>query len=305
MRSSGKSGAAPDRRDRRLALVLLFIAPALFASNMLIARWVADAVPPNALDFWRWFTTLALLLPLAGASLWRYRRAAVAEWRDLLPLGALGMGVCGVFVYVGADTTSATNIGLIYATSPILIVLGDALVFKTRLGLRQVAGAALAVTGVLWIVGQGRLETLVALDFVVGDLWILGGAVGWAVYSLMLKHRPTAMPLQTRFAAIVSAGVLILLPFHVAEAVWVAAPTPNQTTVTAVLLLAVFASFGAYQAWGKVISVLDASTTSLLMYLIPVYNGALAWLLLGEPVRDYHLYGAALVLPGIFLATRR
>ncbi len=36
-------------------------------------------------------------------------------------LGILGMGICGAFVYVGADTTSATNIGLIYATAPIMI----------------------------------------------------------------------------------------------------------------------------------------------------------------------------------------
>ncbi|MCR9257553.1 MAG: DMT family transporter [Alphaproteobacteria bacterium] len=305
MTSKAESQTSSGTRDRTIALVLLFVAPALFASNMLIARWVADEVPPNALAFWRWFMTLMLLLPIAGAGLWRYRRAALREWRDLLGLGALGMGVCGVFVYVGADTTSATNIGLIYAISPILIVMGDGLIFGTRLGFRQLAGAGLAVAGVLWIISHGDLATLLALDFVIGDLWILGGAIGWAVYSLMLKHRPTAMPLQTRFAAIVTAGVLILLPFHIGEAVWVELPSLNQTTVTAVALLAVFASFGAYQAWGKVISVLDASTTSLLMYLIPLYNGALAWVLLGEPVRDYHLYGAALVLPGIFLATRR
>jgi drug/metabolite transporter (DMT)-like permease len=41
------------------------------------------------------------------------------------------------------------------------------------------------------------------------------------------------------------------------------------------------------------------------MYLIPIYNGVLAFLLLGERLESYHLLGAALVLPGIFLATRR
>ncbi|MDE0780669.1 MAG: hypothetical protein OSB67_07940 [Alphaproteobacteria bacterium] len=44
-----------------------------------------------------------------------------AEWRDLLVLCILGMGICGAFVYVGADTTSATNIGLIYASAPQLL----------------------------------------------------------------------------------------------------------------------------------------------------------------------------------------
>ena len=41
------------------------------------------------------------------------------------------------------------------------------------------------------------------------------------------------------------------------------------------------------------------------MYLIPLYNGLLAYLVLGERLQLYHLAGALLVLPGIFLATRR
>ena len=44
--------------------------------------------------------------------------------------------------------------------------------------------------------------------------------------------------------------------------------------------------------------------TGLLMYLIPVYNGILAFILLGEELQSFHLLGAALVLPGVFLATR-
>ena len=41
------------------------------------------------------------------------------------------------------------------------------------------------------------------------------------------------------------------------------------------------------------------------MYLIPLYNGVLAFLLLGETLEIYHLVGALLVLPGIYLATRK
>ena len=45
-----------------------------------------------------------------------------------------------------------------------------------------------------------------------------------------------------------------------------------------------------------------AGPTGLLMYLIPLYNAGLAYLLLGERLAVYHLVGAALVLPGIYLA---
>ena len=69
--------------------------------------------------------------------------------------------------------------------------------------------------------------------------------------------------------------------------------------------LSVVPSFGAYQVYGRIQESLGAARTSLLMYLIPLYNSVLAFLLLGERFQTYHLAGAALVLPGIYLATRR
>ena len=78
--------------DERTAYALLTIGPALFASNMLMARWTADSFPPVALAFWRWAVTLAILSLFVGPRLWVRRHAIWREWRDLLVLGALGMG---------------------------------------------------------------------------------------------------------------------------------------------------------------------------------------------------------------------
>jgi drug/metabolite transporter (DMT)-like permease len=41
------------------------------------------------------------------------------------------------------------------------------------------------------------------------------------------------------------------------------------------------------------------------MYLAPVYAAFTAWALLGEAPRWYHAVGAALILPAIYLATRK
>jgi drug/metabolite transporter (DMT)-like permease len=73
----------------------------------------------------------------------------------------------------------------------------------------------------------------------------------------------------------------------------------------AIVLLALVPGFGAYQSYGYVQRVLGVGPTGLIMYLSPLYTGLLAFLLLGEALHLYHLAGALLVLPGIFLATRR
>ncbi len=296
---------AVPARSRRIALILLFVAPALFASNMLMARATHDFIPPVALAFWRWSVTLMLLLPFTAAALLRARAAVAREWPDLLILGGLGMGVCGAFVYIGADTTTATNIGLIYAASPILIVVMARVFYDEALGPRQMLGVALSLTGVLAVICRGDLAVLLALRFTVGDLWIVTAMAAWALYSILLRHRPSRLTLLPRFAAITAGGVVVLLPFTLAEAWSGDLPSLNGRTVGAVLFLAVVASLGAYLAYARIQAVLGAGPAGLLMYLIPLYNGLLAFLLLGERLELYHLAGAALVLPGIYLATRK
>ena len=92
----------------------------MFGANMLIARWMADTAPPIALAFWRWFGVLILMLMIRGPKLWHHRHDVIRRnGRTFVILGvSLGMGVCGAFVYVGAETTTATNIGLLYRLLP-------------------------------------------------------------------------------------------------------------------------------------------------------------------------------------------
>ncbi|MCR9218722.1 MAG: DMT family transporter [Alphaproteobacteria bacterium] len=290
--------------EERLAGLLLFATPLFFSANILVAKAVADLVPPVALAFWRWALTFAILAVLVGPRLWARRADIAREWKDVLLLGALGMGVCGAFVYIAADTTSATNIGLIYSAAPVLIILLSGLIYGETLSGRQIAGVTASLAGVLWIIARGDPGVFLTLDFTTGDLWIVAAMIGWAVYSVLLRHRRSALGITTRFAAIVGGGCLVLAPFAVWEALAVGPPTLTAKTVGVVLFLAVFASFLAYQIYAFVQRSLGAGRTSLLMYLIPVYNSALAWALLGEQLAAYHLVGAALVLPGIYLATR-
>ena len=64
---------------RRLAWILLFLSPAFFAVNMLMARY-ATFVPPNALALGRWLLVALLLLPFVWPSLVRHRHALAREW---------------------------------------------------------------------------------------------------------------------------------------------------------------------------------------------------------------------------------
>jgi len=272
---------------------------------MLVARWNAGDIPPVALAFWRWSATLAMLLPFAAHGLWRGRDEIRKRWKNYLWLGFLGMGVCGAPVYVAGVTTTATNIGLIYAASPVVIVLLAWLRHGDAVAPRQLLGIGVCLCGTLWIVGRGDPGSFARLEFVAGDLWIALAMLAWSLYSVSLRYTPSAFDATARLAAIVAGGVAVNLPFYVAETLFVAAPVFDAKTLATVFFTALVPGVASFLSYSVIVARLGAAMSSLVMYLIPLYAAVLAWALLGERLAAFHLVGLGLMLPGLWLGTRR
>ena len=122
--------------------LLVFVVPALWSVNYLIARWAPGVIAPHALALGRWIVATLLLAGCCWPELLAKRGRIRAEWTHFLVLGALGMWICGAFVYIGGRSTSAVNLGLLYGAAPVLIALGSALWLRERLGPVQVCSAS-------------------------------------------------------------------------------------------------------------------------------------------------------------------
>ena len=188
---------APERptHDLRLAHALVFITPALWSVNYLVARWAPGVIAPHALALGRWFVAALLLGLVCRSELWAKRGLIRAEWRQFIVLGALGMWVCGAFVYIGGRSTTAVNIGLLYSVAPVLIALASALWLRERVAGPQVLGVVLALAGVLLILLKGEWDALAQLRINPGDAWVAVAVLCWAAYSLLLRRvQPAAQP---------------------------------------------------------------------------------------------------------------
>ncbi|PWC52306.1 DMT family transporter [Azospirillum sp. TSO22-1] len=292
------------RRTALYAYTLFLLGSAFMASNAVIGRAAAQVVPPVGLAFWRWLVAFLIVLPFAWRGLVRHRRVLLAGWRRFLALGALGMGVCGAVVYMGLQHTTATNAGLIYATSPVFILAISAVALKEPVTPRQVAGIALALAGVLAILTRGDPAILLGFAFDRGDLLVLAGAVAWAVYTVLLRRSGgTPLPVVTQFAANALSGVLVLAPFYAWETLGGHPVVPTWETAARILGVALVASVLAFLAYQKTIALLGPARAGTALYVSPVWVALLAWALLGEGLELFHLAGVALIFPGVLLAT--
>ncbi len=284
---------------------MLWVVPALWSSNYLVARMAEGYIAPHLLALGRWSLALALMSPWVARELvqrwpsWRH------EWRQLLVLGGLGMWICGAFVYQGGQSTSATNIALLYSVTPVLIAAASVKLLHERMSLAQRVGVALALLGVLFVIAKGQLLSLFAVQWSAGDLWTLVAAVSWVAYSVLLKRWPSTLAPGARLAAIIGGGILVLVPFTALEA-WAVPWHPWSAQALGLVVLAAVApgvlSYGAHAFLQREFG---ASRTALMLYLTPVYSAISAWLVLGERPGWFHAAGAALILPSIWLATRR
>jgi len=296
----------PDsaQRHTRLALVLLWLVPALWAVNYIVARKAPGVIGPHLLALGRWGLAALVLLLLSGSELWRERSDLVRVWWQYLILGALGMLICGAWVYQGARSTEAMNIALIYAASPVLIGLGAVLWLGEGFGLRQGLGVVLALAGVFHVVVRGQWTALADVQFVAGDAWIVAATVAWAAYALLQKTWPSPLGATARLAAICLGGVAVLLPFAVWEALRTDLTQWNQQALLLVVVAALIPGLAAYWIYGWAQKILGATRVAVSLYLGPLYAALAAWGVLGEPLGWHHAVGAALILPGVFLVTQ-
>lgn len=288
----------------RLAYLVMFAAPLFFSTNMVFGRGVIGEVSPFMLAFLRWLAVAVALSPFMLAEAAAVRQVVQSNWPRLLLLAFLGMWVCGGLVYLALGWTTATNGTLIYTTSPVMILLLEAVFAGRRIGLREGAGALIAFLGVVTIVLRGEPAALLSLAFNIGDLIILGAAVAWSVYSILYRAPGLqALPTAALLGLIAALGAAMLLPAALVE---LAAGADMPATAEAwrgIAGIVVFSSLLAFSSYQFGVRHLGASLTGIFMYMMPPWGVLLAVLLLGERLQPFHGAGIALVMGGVVLAT--
>jgi drug/metabolite transporter (DMT)-like permease len=289
---------------RALALALIWVIPAFWTVNYVVARTAPGVVEPHMLALGRWGLAGLILTIFSRDELWRERRAILTVWHQYLALGALGMLICGAWVYLGARTTVAMNIALIYSASPVLIALGAVVWLGERMSARQVIGVIVAMLGVMHVIVKGQWLALAHVQWVVGDAWIVAAMVSWALYALLQKKWISTLGATARLAAICWGGVAAILPFALWEMQAPDTPAWSARATFLVVTAALIPGLGAYWIYGWAQKMVGASRVAVTLYLGPLYAAGLAWGILNEPLGWHHLMGAAMIFPGVFLASR-
>ena len=274
------------------------------ASNLVVARGGVEFVPPISLAFWRWTVVFFILLPFTYLTLKKNFNVIKKEYRKLFFLGATGCGICGAFPFLAGQTTTVINMGIIYTSSPVFIILISYFFFHEKINLNKIIGLIACLIGVFVIIIKGNLDLLINLKFTIGDLWMLAAAIGWALYSIYLFYWKSKFKIFDRFAMISFFGALSLLPFYICEELFYKQTIFAQEFYLWVIFAAISPGIIAFTLYTIAQKKLGASLTGFTLYVFTVYGAIYGYFLFNEKLENYHIVGTILVFFGVYLAKK-
>ena len=289
-----------------LAGYLCAMAATIFWSgNFIIARELNDTVAPVSLAFGRWLVAVLVLFPFAIKSL-------LSEWilvkENLAYLSITaftGVTLFNTLLYMGGQTTGALNLALISITSPIFIVIFARIFYGELLTFYKAAGIFLVAAGVIALITRGQPSSLLNLTFSIGDVWMLMGAIVFAIYSILIIKKPPQLGLWAFQLSTFILGLIFLLPFLAWEYAVVGPSAYDANAIYSILYLGVFASLFSFVLWNQSILMIGVSKTGMVYYTLPIFSGLMAWYFLDEEIGLLHLASGVLIVSGIFMANHQ
>ncbi len=285
----------------RAAYLILLLTALFWGGNAVAGKLAVGHVSPMLLTAMRWGLATAILLIIG-------RRRLIADWPAvrsnlalLTGLGALGFTVFNVALYTALGYTSAINASIEQAGIPMLIFLGNFLLFRLHVSARQIAGLVLSIAGVILTASNGEFARLVNLDINFGDALMLIAVAVYTVYTIALRYKP-AIHWQSLMIMLCGAAFVTSVPFALAEALAGATVLPDGTGWAVIAYTAVFPSILSQIFYIRGVALIGANRAGMFINLVPIFGAALSIVILGEDFHAYHAVAMAMVFGGIWLS---
>ncbi len=293
------STTAPDRLSRSwfIAASALFIF--FWASGFVSAKYGFPYAEPFTFLTIRYAIALAILLPVVLALRVRWPQTRI----EFVHVAIAGLGVqsiytIGVFygIYLGISTGV---VALIMAMQPLFTGALSAPLLGERVTPRQWAGLALGFAGVAMVVAE-------KVDFAGGAAWGFGIAVtGLAGITLgTLYQKRYCATVDIRAGVTIQNAVSLMLAAILAGCFETMQVDWTGQFLFAVLWSALGLSVIAYSLWYFLVRRGAAARITSLLYLSPPATALMGWAVFGETFALLGLFGLAVAVAGVALASR-
>jgi drug/metabolite transporter (DMT)-like permease len=205
--------------------------------------------------------------------------------------------------FSGLKYTTASNTGWIIGTAPIFMAILATLFFKEKIRNIQAAGIAIAMFGLLLLIGNGDI-TNIDLIKNKGDLLVLASAFTWGIYSMVNKKISLSYsPLMTILYLFIMMTIIII-PFNLDNESISSVIHLSSTGWVSVIFLGLFCSGIAYVIWAYSLRDMESAKVGAFLYFEPFVTVLAAWILLAENITALMLLSGIIITTGVILVNK-
>jgi drug/metabolite transporter (DMT)-like permease len=280
----------------------------IWGSSFLFIRIGVEQLPAFQLVFIR--TGIAAI----GLNLviWLRGRHLPLDWRsirDLLFLGSVNTVVPFALITWGETRIESGLASVLQGAAALFtLVMAHFTFVDERITLRKLAGLVLGFLGVAVLASRSTEGSVVASDatgHLLGQAAIIAAAFCYALGGIYgrkaMQHRmePLVVAAGSMTVAAVLSGIIAWASPFAGGPALVALGQLTPGVLGATLALGIVNTFGAYLIFYPLVSVLGATRTSMVTYVIPVIGIGLGTIFLGERIDALLILGALMIIGGI------
>ena len=289
------------------AYIFLLFATALWGGNIVAAK-VASIISlePIKLSFYRNIVVIIILLPFVFYKIKIIYEIFKQNWKIIIFFSILSVSIFNTFMNIALTTSSVISTSLMPSFAQSMIIIFSLIIYKSKISYLQLIGVIVSFIGFINIIIRGNILNLGSLNFVVGDIWMLGCVSCWALYSSMIRKIPKGIDNLSFLFLIFFIGNFFVLPFFIFESFINQSFVINeQNGYLLVLYCGIGPALISYLLWIKAIKIIGANNSGLFLNLIPIFSSLISIFFLTERLELFHIVGAILIFTGIYLVIRK
>lgn len=289
---------APSRRAILAALLGVYLA---WGATYLAIAVSVRTLPPVLTGGVRFFTAGALLYGVMRAR--GERPPTAAQWRNVVLIGALLLGVGNALVSLAARSVASSLIALVIALTPLFVSAFTFILSRERPTPRALVAMALGLTGVFVLVGTPDRRSLAS----VGEIgMILGAIVSWSFGSVLAKRLalPSSSAMSTAAQMLAGGAILLVAGVLCGELGHVDLARASFESLLALLYLVFIGSIVGFGAYAFLLKHTPPAVATSYAYVNPLIALVLGHTLAREPIDARTLVGAGIVVAAVVLLLR-
>ena len=284
--------------------LFLTLASLFWGFNAIASRLAVDEISPMLLVSGRWLGVMIILSIICRHQLSLGFQVFKSNYKWMIVMGLCGFTTFNSIYYISAHHTVAINLGIVQSTTPAFIMIISMFWLKTRINLKQVTGLLITFIGVLIVISNGNLASVLRLKLNNGDLLLIVACIFYAIYAVGLRKRPEIndILLMTIFSYIAFVGSLPGLMIEITQYSFFF-PTFKGLMILSVIII--FPSLLAQILFMKGVKIVGPALSGLYTNLVPIFTSLLAIIILDEVFYIYHLISLIIIFLGIYIFDRK